>query len=134
MRCDSVISILPGFAGDDLLPATAAAVREHVASCASCRASLGSLGRVTEGLASLAERELDPPPFLADSIIERIAEPRRHRLVPVPPVPPGELIRVVAENKDAIASAAGAAIVVAGAAWLVWRIADRKRGIPATSH
>jgi hypothetical protein len=76
---------------------------------------------------ALAQREIDPPAMLAEAIIGS-EQPRTRRLLPIPPVPPNELIRVIGENRDAIASAAGAAVVVAGAAWILWRASGARRG------
>jgi len=102
-------------------------VSEHLESCRSCGAELLVLGRVTEGLATLAEREAVPPPYLADAIVEAVAEPLPRRTILVPPLLP-EVARAIGENREALASAAGAAaLVAAGAAYAFWRTRRTRR-------
>lgn len=126
MRCGSVIEALPAFVGGDLLPATAAAVETHVGSCDRCRGERDRQERVRAALRLLVDRDLEPPPLLADAITERVAVPRVHRLLPVPPIPPNEVARVIVEHRESIASAAGAGLVAAGVAWLLWRAARQR--------
>lgn len=133
MRCTAVIESLPGYVGDDLLPATTAAVREHLQGCQACRAELADHERVRVGMRVIAATELEPPPDLVEAILRRVDAPRAGRkLIPVVPVPPGELVRLVAEHRDAIASAAGTAVLVGGAAYALWRAAERARRAQVT--
>ena len=135
MRCDQIRPYLPGFVGGDLRPDTGDIVAGHIATCASCTAELASLDRVRAGLALVAAREMEPPAGLLDSILERTAEhgPRRV-LAPVLPFAVDDLARLVSDHKDAIASAAGVAVVAAGAAYALWRAVRGSRSAqPATS-
>lgn len=136
MRCQRVRPYLAGHAGGDLQPETASLVDSHLRACAGCRAEAERFARVRAAVASLGERELEPPAYLAEAILESTsgaAPSRVRRLLPIPPVPPQELARVIGENRDAIASAAGAALLAAGAAYALWRAVRSARPRPATS-
>lgn len=132
MRCEQAIPYLPGLAGGDLRPETAASVEAHLASCPSCRTELARYERVGTALASLREREVEPPAYLLESLLETVPARRARRRIalPLPPVPPQELIRVVQDNREAIAQAAGAAVVAAGAAWALWRALRGRAAAP----
>lgn len=117
---------MPGVAGGELGAATIRWVEAHVAGCASCRAESARYRTLAAGLATLNEREIEPPAFLARAIAERVRGERRHRFLPVPPIVSPEIARVVAGNREAIVSA-GAAIVAAGAAFALWRVARSTR-------
>jgi anti-sigma factor RsiW len=135
MKCEQVVPYLPGFAGGDLRPDTARVVEEHVAGCSSCRADVAQLARVRTALATLTEREIEPPPFLVDAIIEQTETraPRRV-LAPILPVSVDEVARLVSDHRDTIASTAGVALVAAGAAYALWRaVRGSKTAQPATS-
>lgn len=135
MKCERVSPYLAGYAGGDLQPETTSLVESHVETCATCRAESERHARVSTALATLGARDVEPPAYLAEAIIESVAgarEAHRRRLVPVPPVPP-EIIRAIAENRDAIAQAAGAALVAAGAAYAVWRTLRALRARPASA-
>jgi hypothetical protein len=132
MNCVSIEASLAGYSGSDLRPETTRSIAEHLEGCPSCSAQLTLYRRVGAGLAAQAERDLEAPAGLVDAVLETAHVPPR-RVLPVLPVPP-EMVRVLAENKEALASAAGTAVVVAGAAWALWRIAKRRPGAePATS-
>jgi anti-sigma factor RsiW len=135
MRCDQITPYLPGYAGGDLRPDTARIVAKHVAGCRSCTADLARLERVQTGLSVIAEGEIVPPAYLVDAILEQTAEhPRRRLLAPMLPLPVEEVARVVADHREAIASAAGTALVAAGAAYALWRVVRGSRAAqPATS-
>ena len=135
MRCDQITPYLPGYAGGDLRPDTARIVTKHVASCTSCRADLARLERVQVGLSTIAQREVVPPPYLVDAILEQTAElPRRRVLAPVLPLPLEEVARVVSDHRETIASAGAAALVAAGAAYALDRAVRGSRATPpATS-
>lgn len=131
MNCEQVAPYLPGLAGGELGGETVRWVQSHVDGCASCRADAARYRAVTSGLAALREREVLPPAFLVDAIVERVqAEPKR-RYFPVPPVVPAELVRVLQDNREAIASVAGVALA-AGAAYALWRTARSARLRAAT--
>ncbi len=133
MKCESIVAYLPGFAGGDLRPATHRSVADHLVGCPSCRSEAARYERVVHGLGTLAERELEAPPGLPFATLERIHEAPRRRLAPILPVSSAEMARVMVENKDAIASAAGAAVVVAGAAFALWRTARRRAATETAS-
>jgi hypothetical protein len=135
MRCDQIRPYLPGFVGGDLRPDTADTVAGHIATCASCTAEVASLERVHAGLALVAARAVEPPAGLLHSILEQTVEhaPRR-LLAPVLPFAVDDLARLVSDHKDTIASAAGVAVVAAGAAYALWRaVRGSRRAQPATS-
>ena len=135
MRCDQIRPYLPGFVGGDLRPDTAEVVAGHVATCNGCTAEIASLERVRAGLALVGEREVEAPAGLLESILEQTAEhaPRRV-LAPVLPFAVDDLARLVSDHKDTIASAAGVAVVAAGAAYALWRAVRGSRSAqPATS-
>ena len=135
MRCHQIRPYLPGFVGGDLRPDTADIVAGHVATCTSCTAEIASLERVHAGLALVAAREVEPPAGLLESILERTAEqPSRRILAPVLPFAVDDIARLVSDHKDTIASAAGVAVVAAGAAYALWRAVRGSRSAePATS-
>jgi anti-sigma factor RsiW len=126
MNCEQVAPYLPGVAGGELGAATNRWVEAHIAGCESCRAESARYRTLATGLATLNEREIEPPAFLAQAIAERVRGERRHRFLPVPPIVSPEIARVVADNREAIVSA-GAAIVAAGAAFALWRAARSTR-------
>lgn len=134
MNCETVRPYLPAHAGGEITPETARTVEEHLSSCAACRSEAESLARVRTALASLREREVEPPPYVIDAVLEDVRSRRARRLLPVPLLPPQEILRVVQENRDAILSAAGAALVVAGAAWALWRATRALRPQPAPAR
>jgi anti-sigma factor RsiW len=134
MRCEQITPYLPGFAGGDLRPDTAAIVADHVASCARCATEVARQGRVLTGLATLSGREVEAPPYLIDAVIESVGGRAGHRFFPILPVPPADLARALSEHRDTIASAAGTVLVAAGAAYALWRAvrgARRTREQPA---
>lgn len=136
MRCEQVIRYLPGYAGGDLRRDMERLVGQHVASCSSCRAETARLERITTGLASLSEREIEPPALLIDSILEATEGRKGRRLMPplVPPAFAPELVRLVQDNREAIASIGATAAVAAGTAYAVWRALKRRpTGQAATS-
>ena len=135
MRCDQIRPYLPGFIGGDLRPDTADVVAAHVATCASCTTESASLERVRAGLAVVAAREVEPPAGLLEGILERTAEHTQRRvLAPVLPFAVDDVVRLVSDHKDTIASAAGVAVVAAGAAYALWRAVRGSRSAqPATS-
>ena len=135
MRCDQIRPYLPGFAGGDLRPDTANVVSEHLAGCKMCSSEAASLERVRAGLALVAEREIEPPAGLLEDILERTAEPAHRRvLAPLLPIPIDEVARLVSDHRDTIASAAGVAVVAAGAAYALWRaVRGTRTAAPVTS-
>jgi anti-sigma factor RsiW len=135
MRCDQIRPYLPGFAGGDLRPDTANVVSEHLAGCNVCSSEAASLARVRAGLALVAEREIEPPAGLLEDILERTAEPAHRRvLAPLLPIPIDEVARLVSDHRDTIASAAGVAVVAAGAAYALWRaVRGTRTAQPITS-
>ena len=135
MRCDQIAPYLPGFAGGELRADTRRLVSDHIDGCEDCATEAAVHSRVVASLATLSARELEPPPFLLESILESVGEHKVHRVIPVLPLPVAELARVVGEHKEAIASAAGTALVAAGAAYALWRAVRSPRSAqqPATS-
>jgi putative zinc finger protein len=126
MNCEQVALYLPGIAGDELGAETARWVQTHLDGCAGCRAEAGRYRSLASGLGTLSAREIEPPAFLAEEIIQHVHAERRRRFLPVPPVVGPELVRVVQDNREAIASA-GAVIAAAGAAYALWRAVRRAR-------
>jgi len=126
MNCEQVTAFLPGLAGGELGEQTSGWVEEHLAGCASCRAQAARHRAVAVRLAELRDVEIEPPPYLAEEILEHVHAERRRRYLPVPPVIPAELVRVVQDNRESIASVASVALA-AGAAYALWRTARRFR-------
>ena len=134
MKCAQIIPYLPGHVGGELRPETDRIVVEHLSSCARCTAEAGRLSGVRTQLAALATREIEPPPYLVDAILEQTAERSKRRvLAPIVPIPAGELARVLSEHRETIASTAGAVLVAAGAAYALWRAVRGPRAVAATS-
>ena len=132
MNCEQVSPYLPGLAGDELGAETVRWIDAHIGSCASCRAEAQRYRSVAAGLSAVAEREIEPPAFLVDSIIDRVEAERSRRLIPIPPaIVPAELVRLAQENRDALTSAAGVALA-AGAAYALWRAMRSSRVRTAT--
>lgn len=139
MRCEQITSYLPGFAGGDLRPDTMATVASHVDGCARCAAEVARHERVLAGLATIATREVEPPAYLLDAIIESVPDGRARRILPVLPVLPPEVsrfgqevARVVSDNREAITQAAGTALVAAAAAYAFRKAMRSRRAGPAT--
>jgi len=126
MNCEQVAPYLPGIAGDEIGAETRRWVDAHIETCASCRADAARLRGVAAGLVALREREVTPPAFLQQAIIERVESERSRRYLPISPAVSAELVRVVSDNRDAIAQVAGAA-VAAGALYALWRAARSRR-------
>jgi len=131
MNCEQVAPYLPGVAGGELGDETLRWVDGHLASCASCRADALRYRSVSAGLLALRENEPAPPAFLVDSIVERVRADSQRRYLPVSPMIPAELARLVQDNREALASAAGVALA-AGAAYALWRRARSTRTTLAT--
>lgn len=135
MRCERISPYLAGYAGGDLQPETTALVGEHLETCADCRTESERHARVHTALVTIGAREIEPPAYLAEAIVESVAGARREhrrRLVPIPALPP-EILRTIGENREAIAQAAGAALVAAGAAYAAWRVMRALRARPANA-
>jgi anti-sigma factor RsiW len=133
MNCDAMYPYLPGYAGSELRPETAATVERHLTSCKTCSAEIAVLQRARAGLANLVDRPVEPPAYLVDAVLESVQQTRARRLAPIPPLPAAELVKVVVDNRDAIASAAGTALLAAGAAYALWRaVKGSRRAQPAT--
>jgi len=120
MRCEQVTPYLPGYAGGDLRADTTRVVANHLASCRSCETQAAVQRRVIDGLGTLQLRSVEPPAYLLDSILENSTAQSR-RLIPVLPIPAADLARAISDHRETIASAAGTALVAAGAAYAVWR-------------
>jgi anti-sigma factor RsiW len=135
MRCDQIRPYLPGFVGGDLRPDTADIVAAHVATCRTCTAEAASLERVRAGLALVGAREIEPPAGLLDDILERTAEQAQRRvLAPAIPFAVDDVVRLVSDHRETIASAAGVAVVAAGAAYALWRaVRGSRTAQPVTS-
>jgi anti-sigma factor RsiW len=132
MNCEQVTPYLPGIAGGELGADTIRWIDAHLATCASCRRDAVRYRSVSGGLSAIAEREIEPPAFMVDAILERVESERRRRMIPIPPtVIPAELIRLAQENRDALTSAAGVALA-AGAAYALWRTMRSSRFRTAT--
>ena len=134
MKCEQVVPYIPGFAGGELHPDTRRIVAEHVARCRDCSADVASQARLIAAVGSLAAREVQAPAYLVDSILETVQERAQRRLLPMVPVIPSEVVRVVTDHRDVIASAAGTVLVAAGAAYALWRALRELRpaGQPVT--
>ena len=132
MNCEQVTPYLPGLAGDELGAETVRWIHAHLSTCTSCAAEAKRYRTVATGLATMADREIEPPAFVVDAILDRVEADRRRRMIPIPPtVIPAELVRLAQENRDAIASAAGVALA-AGAAYALWRSLRSSRARTAT--
>lgn len=134
MRCEEIALYLPGYRGRDLHEATARVVDEHLAGCEDCTAAAVRFERMHVGLTSLADRSAEPPTHLLDSILETVHESEARKFVPIPPIPAlADLARIALENRDAVVSAAGTALVAVGAAYAMWRaLRGGRRTEPAT--
>lgn len=135
MNCEQIRPYLPGFVGGDLRADTSEVVSRHVETCKACRADATTLARVGVGLSQLATKEIEPPAYLFDAIMEQTTERASRRvLAPVLPISMDEVARLVSDHRDAITSAAGVAVVAAGAAYALWRaVRGRTTTQPATS-
>lgn len=120
MRCEQVTPYLPGYSGGELRADTHRVVGAHVEGCATCAGAVGQLDRVRAGLATLADRPVEAPAFLAEAILEHVHQTAEHR-------PVAEVARLVGEHRKQIASAAGTAVVAAGAAYALWRAVRGRR-------
>jgi predicted anti-sigma-YlaC factor YlaD len=120
MNCEQVAPYLPGIAGAELGAESQRWIDAHLQTCASCRAEAGRYRSVAAGMTALSQREVEPPAFLVDSILERVESEAHRRYLPVPPVIPAELVRVVQDNREALTSVAGVALTV-GALYALWR-------------
>ena len=120
MNCEQIAPYLPGVAGDEIGVESLRWVDAHLATCAACRVEAARYRAVSTGLVALRERDPAPPAYLVEAIVERVGTESHRRYLPVSPVIPAELIRLVQDNRDAIASAAGVALA-AGAAYALWR-------------
>lgn len=107
-------------AADEIDRATARALDQHLETCVRCRAEAAHFERIRGTIAVIGRTEGEPPADLVPAILARAAKERRHT-IPMLPIPTVELARVIQENRDVIAGAAGVAIVAAGAAWALWR-------------
>ena len=135
MKCEQIQPYLPGFAGGELVHGTRRKVADHVATCASCRAEATRQSNVVAALAGLSAKEVEPPAFLLEAVLQKVQEHREARLIPLLPIPAGEVARAISDHREAIASTAGTVLVAAGAAYALWRAVRRPRGAgqPATS-
>jgi hypothetical protein len=124
-----VVPYLPGLAGGELGADTIEWIDAHLAGCASCRRDANRQRSLAAGLASLSAREVEPPAFLVEAIVERTRSERSRRFLPVSPVIPAEIVRVVQDNREALASVAGVALAAAGA-YAIWRAARATRAAP----
>jgi hypothetical protein len=115
-----VTPYLPGYAGGELRAETMRWVSAHLDECETCRGVAGRHRMIAGALAEVARREVEPPAHLAGAVMSSVRE-RHRRMIPVPPLPPGELVRLIQDNREAITAAAGAVVAVAGVAWALWR-------------
>lgn len=124
MNCRRVEPYLTAHAAGELPSHTDAWVRAHLNECAACAATVARHTAVGVALRAAVPDAFPPPPEFAATVAARIRERESHarrRLLPVPPLPPAEIARVVQENRDAILNGAATAALVGGAAWLTWR-------------
>ncbi len=66
---------LTAWVDGELPPSRAEQVREHLAGCASCRATEALLRRTVARLATLPEPVFEPSPRLRQKLLERLDEP-----------------------------------------------------------
>jgi len=121
MRCEQITPYLPGYAGGELRPETSRVVAEHIGGCASCQAEAQLQRRVVMALATVEQREVEAPAFLLESVLESVGERQATRFLPLVPLPVADVAQALAEHREQIASAAGTALVAAGAAYALWR-------------
>lgn len=134
MKCAQIAPYLPGYAGGDLRLDTHRIVADHIAACSSCHAESSHHERVVTGLATLATKEIEPPAYLVDAILEGAGRGRIRRVMPVLPLPSADAVRALADHRELIASAAGTMIVAAGAAYALWRaVRSARRAQPVIS-
>jgi anti-sigma factor RsiW len=108
-------------AADEVDVATMLAVDEHLASCSGCRAEAARFLAIRRSLGEIAHRDPEPPADLVPAILARTSEHPRRRALPLVPLPPIELARVIQDNREVIVQAGAAAIVAAGAAWAIYK-------------
>lgn len=132
MNCEQVAPYLPGVAGGELGGETLRWVDAHLQTCASCRADAARFNAVATGLVALREtHDPVPPAFMVEQILEGVRSEHQRRYLPIPPVVPAELVRVLSDNRDAIGTAAGVALAGV-AAYALMRRARRNRTQLAT--
>ena len=116
MRCAEIKEVLPAYADD---PEATLAVRRHLSRCPDCKAELESYDTLLDGLASMRDVAVEPPPGLARSLAQipraanRVEQLRTH----------------VARNRRAYVSGVAVALVGATGAAL-WR-SRRAQALPA---
>jgi putative zinc finger protein len=130
MNCQRIEPYLPAYVGGDLSAAESMRIEQHLGICESCRAQFASLELVRGGLGSLRERDVEPPVYLLDALLDDVRGYHRRRFIPLPPVPPHELLQTISEHRDVILSAMGAAVLVAGAGYAFWRASRGVRTQP----
>ena len=107
MRCAEIKEVLPAYADD---PEATLAVRRHLSRCTDCKAELASYDSLLDGLASMRDVAVEPPPGLARSLAEMPAAAGRVE----------KLRTHVVRNRRAYVSGAAVALVGATGA-VLWR-------------
>jgi len=77
MTCRKTESLLPDYLGRELEPGAAVEVREHLASCARCRAESASLQKM---LALAASEEIPPMPLSGEVFLQNVRRRIRQSL------------------------------------------------------
>ncbi len=122
MNCEDARPLLVGMAHGDLSPSDEPAVREHLASCADCRAAEADYGKVRALLRSAGRRDADGelrPPEPAEIqrvVLQALLEGKASGLepAPAPPAAPATLVpsppRAGARIRRVLGLAAGLAV------------------------
>ncbi|HEX9697570.1 MAG TPA: zf-HC2 domain-containing protein [Actinomycetota bacterium] len=121
MNCERVRPYLTAHAAGELPAHTESWVAPHVEGCAICTSLAQRHATIGASLRALPEAALEPPPGFAAAVARRAGQEERRKPIPIPPMIPAEMIKVLTDNRDAIVGSAGVLLAGAGAAWLAWR-------------
>ncbi|MCI0587449.1 MAG: zf-HC2 domain-containing protein [Planctomycetes bacterium] len=123
MNCEDARPLLVGMAHGDLAPSEEPAVREHLASCADCRAAEADYGKVRALLRSAGRRDADgevrppEPAGILRVVLQALLEGRASGPdpAPAPPAAPATLVpsppRAGARLRRLLGLTAGLAVV-----------------------
>lgn len=121
MNCERVRPYLTAHAAGELPAHTASWVNPHVQDCPVCSSLSSRHATIASALRTMPEAAVEPPPGFAAAVARRAADEKQHRPIPIPPMIPAEIVKVLSDNREAIVGSAGLAIGAAGVAWLAWR-------------
>ena len=75
LRCRDIVDLLGQYLDGELDPATAAALREHLADCQECTAFLNTYRGTARSIRQLREEEI--PPRLRESLLTFLRQQMR---------------------------------------------------------